>query len=437
MPATAFDSFFADLSLIRRAIHENPELSFQEFKTQALVRDYLINQAHIPAEQIQVSGKTGSFLVMSSFGLTEKCPIVGLVIDIFGPTEGSTPTEPALKCLAFRGDMDALPMTERNPHLPHESKVAGAAHMCGHDGHTANLMGFAHLVQQRRHLLPSHSKVRLLFQPAEEGHFGAPAMIKDGCLEGVDEVYGYHNSAYPLGNIHVKSGPLMAHAGSFKITISGPGGHGSAPHVTKDPIVAAGQIILAIQTITSRSLSPHDSAIVSICQVHGGEADNVIPSSVKLSGTIRDFAPTVSETIKQRMTTIVQQTCAAFDLQGEIEFQDTYPVVVNPKPETEIVQSVAAAVVGAHKVSEQGLPRCGAEDFAYFLQARPGCFFFIGTKHESDPQNRNAHSDAYDFNDEILPLGVRMFLEIAQRRFGCTLYTREELQAMTADVLSK
>ncbi|CAK4136911.1 unnamed protein product [Aphanomyces euteiches] len=137
----------------------------------------------------------------------------------------------------------------------------------------------------------------------------------------------------------------MAHAGFFKITISGPGGHGSARHVTK------------------------------------------------LSGTIRDFAPTVSENVKQRTTTIVQQTCAAFDLQGEIKFQDTYPVVVNPKPETEIVQSVAAAVVGAHKVSEQGLPRCGAEDFAYFLQARPGCFFFIGTKHESDPQNRNAHRD--------------------------------------------
>ncbi|KAG9408925.1 hypothetical protein AC1031_022139 [Aphanomyces cochlioides] len=277
-----FDSFFANLAIIRRNLHENPELSFQEFKTQALVRDYLINEAKIPEEQIHVSGKTG------------------LAVDIFGPTDGPKPADAALTSLAFRGDMDALPMTERNPHLPYESKAPGAAHMCGHDGHTANLMGFATLVQQRRHLLPPHSTIRLLFQPAEEGHFGAPAMIKDGCLEGVNEVYGYHNSPFPLGNIQVKAGPLMAHSTLFKIKISGPGGHGSAPHVTKDPIVAAGQLIVALQTITSRSLSPHDTAIVSVCQVHGGEADNVIPSSVKLSGTTRDFSTAADETIKKR-----------------------------------------------------------------------------------------------------------------------------------------
>ncbi|CAK4704661.1 unnamed protein product [Aphanomyces euteiches] len=251
------------------------------------------------------------------------------------------------------------------------------------------------------------------------------------------ECFSYHNASYPLGNIHVKSGPIMAHGGLFTITISGPGGHGSAPHVTKDPIVAAGQVILAIQTIASRSISPHESAIISICQIHGGEADNVIPSSVKLSGTVRDFSPAVESSVKQRMTAIVEQTCAAFELQGQIEFKDMYPVVVNPKQETQVVQSIAAAVVGEKKVSEQGLPRSGAEDFAFFLQARPGCFFFIGTKHESDSQNRNAHSDTYDFNDDILPLGVRMFLEIAQHRFRCALYTPHELEAMTSKLLAK
>ncbi|KAH9166422.1 hypothetical protein AeNC1_018334, partial [Aphanomyces euteiches] len=271
-------------------------------------------------------------------------------------------------CVAFRGDMDALPMTEHNSHLEYESKVPGAAHMCGHDGHTVNLMGFGHLVQQRRHLLPPHSTVRLLFQPAEEGHFGAPAMIKDGCLLGVDEVYGCHNFPFPFGNIQVKAGPLMVHGGLFNITISGPGGHGSAPHVTKDPIIAAGHIILAMQTITSR--------------IHGGEADNVIPSSVKLSGTIRDFSSSVEATIKQRMTAIVESTSAAFDLYGEIEFIDMYPVVVNPKTETNIVETIAARVVGADKVSDAGLPVCGGEDFSFFLQERPGCFFFIGTKDE-------------------------------------------------------
>ncbi|KAH9120428.1 hypothetical protein AeMF1_007415, partial [Aphanomyces euteiches] len=340
-------------------------------------------------------------------------------------------------CVAFRGDMDALPMTEHNSHLEYESKVPGAAHMCGHDGHTVNLMGFGHLVQQRRHLLPPHSTVRLLFQPAEEGHFGAPAMIKDGCLLGVDEVYGYHNGPFPLGNIHVKAGALMAHGGLFKITISGPGGHGSAPHVTRDPIVAVGQVIAAIQTITSRSLSPHDSAVVSICQVHGGEADNVIPSSVTLSGTMRDFSPTVESTIKQRMTTIVEHTCAAFDLKSELEFIDTYPVVMNPKTETNIFESIAAGVVGRDKVSDLGLPVAGSEDFSFFLQERPGCFFFIGTASKEDPQPRGCHMDTFDFNDRILPLGARVFLEIVQNRLACGLYTAEELDQMTADLLPR
>ncbi|CAK4074124.1 unnamed protein product [Aphanomyces euteiches] len=411
---TDFDAFFAGLAEIRRHIHSNPELGFEEVKTQALVRDYLINQAKIPAEQIKDCGKTG------------------LVVDIFAPTEGPKLADGALKCVAFRGDMDALPMTEHNPQLAYESKVPGTAHMCGHDGHTANLMGFALLVQQRRHLLPPHSIVRLLFQPAEEGRFGAVAMIKDGCLDGVDEVYGYHNMPFTLGNIQVKSGPIMAHGGTFSITISGPGGHGSAPHVTKDPIVAAGQIIMAMQTITSRSLSPHDSAVVSICQVHGGEADNVIPSSVRLSGTIRDFSPAVSSTINQRMATIVEHTCAAFDLKGEFEMKERYPVVVNPVEQTTIVESIARRIIGSDRVSAQGLPLCGSEDFAFYLHQRPGSFFFIGTKGTTDGHNRNNHTDTFDFNDQILPMGARMFLELINHRFNCAIYSADELGQMTA-----
>ncbi|KAH9148366.1 hypothetical protein LEN26_004513, partial [Aphanomyces euteiches] len=339
-------------------------------------------------------------------------------------------------CVAFRGDMDALPMTEHNSHLEYESKVPGAAHMCGHDGHTVNLMGFGHLVQQRRHLLPPHSTVRLLFQPAEEGHFGAPAMIKDGCLLGVDEVYGFHNSPSPLGTVRVKAGPMMAHGGTFTITISGPGGHGSAPHLTKDPIVAAGQVILAINSITSRNVSPHDAAIISICQVHGGEADNVIPSSVKLSGTIRDFAPAVESTIKQRMATI-EHTCAAYGLDGKLRFFDMYPVVVNPERETKIFEAIAASVVGADRVSDEGLPAMAGEDFTYFLQQRPGCFFTIGTREANETQMRQPHSDTFDFNDRILPLSARMYLEIAHERLQCALYTKDELDDMTADVLAQ
>ncbi|KAF0720368.1 Aste57867_379 [Aphanomyces stellatus] len=332
--------------------------------------------------------------------------------------------------------MDALPMTERNPQLSYESKVPGAAHMCGHDGHTVSLMGFGSLVYQRRHLLPPHTCVRLLFQPAEEHHGGAKVMIQEGCLETVQEVYGYHNGPFPLGMVGVKSGAMMAHSSRFKINVSGPGGHGSAPHQTKDPIVAAGQIIVGMQSIVSRNLSTHDSAVVSITQVHGGEADNVIPSNVRLSGTLRDFSTTVASTVQQRMTSIVEHTCAAYDVKGEIDFEDGYPVVVNPETETNIFKSIAESVVGKVRVTFQGLPVCGSEDFAYFLQERPGCFYFIGTVNRGDTQNRMCHSNTYDFNDAILPLAARLFLEIVNQRFDCAVYVPEELSLMTADVLS-
>ncbi|KAF0715680.1 hypothetical protein As57867_003238, partial [Aphanomyces stellatus] len=375
---------------------------------------------------------------------------LGLVVDIFGPTDG--PSTSPLTCIAFRGDMDALPMTERNPQLSYESKVPGAAHMCGHDGHTVSLMGFGSLVYQRRHLLPPHTCVRLLFQPAEEGHFGelccldssilwsvqsgAPAMIKEGCLETVQEVYGYHNGPFPLGIIGVKSGAMLAHSSRFKINISGPGGHGSAPHQTKDPIVAAGQIIVGMQSIVSRNLSAHDSAVVSITQVHGGEADNVIPSNVSLSGTLRDFSTTVSATVQQRMTSIVEHTCCAYDVKGEIDFDDGYPVLMNPETETSIFKTIAESVVGKARVTSQGLPVCGSEDFSYFLQECPGCFFVIGTANKLESQNRNNHSDTFDFNDAILPLAARMFLEIVNNRFGCAVYAPEELALMTAKIPS-
>ncbi|KAF0711717.1 Aste57867_5120 [Aphanomyces stellatus] len=369
-----FATFFSDLALIRRHIHENPELSFQEFKTQALVKQYLIDQVGIPSGNIR------------------ECATTGLVVDIFGPSDG--PSTSPLTCIAFRGDMDALPMTESNPQLPHASNVPGAAHMCGHDGHTASLMGFGSLVFQRRHLLPAHTFVRLLFQPAEEGHFGAPAMIKEGCLDSVDEVYGYHNFPFPLGTIGVKSGPMMAHAAFFTIHINGPGGHGSAPHFTKDPIVAAAQVITAMQTIVSRNLSAHDAAVVSITQVHGGEADNVIPSNVRLSGTLRDFSPSVASTVEQRMRDILKHTCAAYGVEGELIIHDKYPVLVNPKDTTAIVQNIGKRVVGADSVSSKGLPVSGSEDFSYFLQERPGCYFFVGTIDEAHSQSRNCHSDA-------------------------------------------
>ncbi|EQC24736.1 hypothetical protein SDRG_17371 [Saprolegnia diclina VS20] len=407
-------AFFDELAQLRRHFHQHAEVTWQEVATQATIKDYLLTHAQIPAENIHV------------------CATTGLVVNIFGPTSEDA-ADGSLRCVAFRGDMDALPMTEQNPHLPYASENAGAAHMCGHDGHMASLVGFAIFMQRARLSLPPNTCVRLLFQPAEEGGFGAVKMIEDGCLDGVDEVYGYHNGPFPLGMVATKPGALLAHSCRFEITLRGPGGHGSAPHHTTDPIVAAGHIIVAMQSIVSRSLPAQENAIVSITQVHGGEADNVIPSSVRLSGTLRDFNPDVAATVHARMSSIVTHVAAAHGVTGEIAFDDGYPVTMNHAAQTDIVINVASDIVGAARVTATGLPVSGSEDFAYYLQKTPGAFYFVGTKPLSDgdgAQNRNCHSDTFDFNDDALPLTVRLFLEIAQHRFHCTLFAKEELDAI-------
>ncbi|OQR96851.1 amidohydrolase family protein [Achlya hypogyna] len=403
-------SYFADLVAVRRSLHMQPEVSFKEFKTQEAIKTYLVAEAKIPATDIR------------------PCAGTGLIVDVDGPRT----SDDAVHCIAFRADMDALPMQENNPHLEYHSTQAHAAHMCGHDGHMASLLGFAVLLNRRRNLLPPNTRVRLLFQPAEEGHFGAVEMIKGGCLDGVAEVYGYHNMPARVGSLLVKAGPVMAHSSRFTIRLSGPGGHGSAPHQTTDPIVAAGHVIVAMQAVVSRSISAQDSATVSITQVHGGEADNVIPSTVVLSGTCRDFSPAVFATLQTRMRAIVEGTAAAHGVAGELTFRDGYPVTSNHPEQAQIVQAVAESALGVENVTSAGLPYAAAEDFSYYLQARPGCFFFLGTKDEAIPQNRNLHSDTFDFNDAVLPIAARIFLGIAQHRLGCELYTADELNAILA-----
>ncbi|OQS01547.1 amidohydrolase family protein [Achlya hypogyna] len=415
LTADSTAALFAELTQLRRHFHQHAEVTWQEVQTQATIKAYLLEHAQIPEENIHV------------------CATTGLVVNIYGPTPDDVPVPDGRKCIAFRGDMDALPMTENNPHLSYASVNAGAAHMCGHDGHMTSLVGFAVLMQRARHALPPHSCVRLLFQPAEEGGFGAVKMIEGGALEGVDEIYGYHNAPFPLGMIATKPGAVLAHSCRFEITLKGPGGHGSAPHLTPDPIVAAGHVIVAMQSIVSRSVPAQESAVVSITQVHGGEADNVIPSSVRLSGTLRDFSPAVAAIVHSRMETIVASTAAAYGVTGSITFDDGYPVTSNHAEPAQIVLDLAASVVGPARVTSAGLPAEGSEDFSYYLQKIPGCFYMVGTKEMGEVaaggccQNRGLHSDTFDFNDDALPLTVRMFLEIAQHRLGVSLYAKEEL----------
>ncbi|KAF0691191.1 Aste57867_17539 [Aphanomyces stellatus] len=396
MMAAAIDAAFEEtLRAFRRELHTYPELGFKEVRTHRRLREFLLQHAHIPDE------------CMTS------CATTGLVVDI--ESSSTIPrASSSLQCIAFRADMDCLPMTEKNPHLAYRSQHAQCAHMCGHDGHMATLVGLAMVLYPRRHLLPQGTTVRLLFQPAEEGPGGAQPMIAAGCLDGVDEVYGYHNYGFPLGQLHVRSGPVMAHEQEFSIEIHGQGGHGSAPHLCVDPIVVASQIVSALQTVVSRSLSPYASAVVSVTQVHAGETSNVIPSTATLGGTMRDFDVAVAATLRRRMEAIVHDTCHMHGATAAITFVESYPTVVNAVAQTQVVEAVGATVF---RVSDEGLPMMAAEDFSYFLQARPGCFFFLGTKEPGEIQTRDLHSDTYDFNDKVLPLGVRMFAKLVEHRF--------------------
>eukprot|EP00644_Phytophthora_capsici_P014187 jgi/Phyca11/98907/e_gw1.3.63.1 len=403
---------------IRRAFHRYPETGYQEFRTQAFIRRFCEQALHIPGKNIREMASTG------------------LIVDVcYENATISTADNRKLPVLAFRADMDALPIEELNDHLPaggdddEEFQIStAAAHMCGHDGHMAMVLGLCAMVVRSAHLIPEGTFVRFLFQPAEEGPGGAMKMIEDGALTDVDEVYGCHNAPFPLYSIHVRPGAVMAHEVEFSIDIHGIGGHGSAPQQCVDPILAGSAVVQALQSVVSRSLSPMDTAVVSVTQFRGGDANNVIPSRVFLGGTIRDFDLQIAEIIKDRVAKLVHSTCAAYGATASVHFLDGYAPVINPQVETRQVQQIAMDV-GLY-VSEEGLPLMAAEDFSYFLQERKGCYFFLGTKEDGDTEKMRAlHSNHYDFNDKAIPLGIRLFMGILQSRLKCELYSAEEMQA--------
>jgi len=314
------------------------------------------------------------------------------------------------------------------------------AHLCGHDGHMASLLGAATLIAKRARRLPACCTVRLLFQPAEEGPGGAKPMIEEGCLEGVDECYGYHNwPAFGYGKMHVRSGPVMAHPSSFKIKITGKGGHGSQPHVAVDPVLTAAHVVIALQSIVSRSVDPTESAVCSVTMIHGGEVSNVIPDSVELQGTLRDLSPAVCDTLYTRVREIVSGVCATYGASGTVEIGGMYPCIVNHEPQTAVVAALARTLLGGEEaVSEAGLPMMGAEDFSEFLLKVPGAFWFLGGNEEAlsgwartgasgSRSNCMCHNTAFDFNDNISPMAAVFFLRLVEARLGVELYTEAEL----------
>jgi hippurate hydrolase len=383
--------FQSEIQHIRRDIHQHPELSYEEHRTSEVVARKL-KEWGIPV--IRGLGGTG---------------IVGIIKNGAGN-----------RAIGLRADMDALPMQEIN-HFEHTSIHDGKMHACGHDGHTAMLLGAAHHLSQYRNF---DGTVYLIFQPAEEGGAGAKRMIDDGLFAQcpMDAVFGMHNwPGAAVGTFSVTPGAMMASANEFHVVIKGKGAHAAQPHKGIDPIMIAVQIAQSWQTIVSRNASPLESAVLSITQIHSGSATNVIPDEATLIGTVRAFSTEMIDLIERRMFTIAEHTAAAFDAQLEFEFKRNYPPLINHINETAIATDVMRSIVGADNVNAQVEPTMGAEDFSFMLQSKPGCYVFIGNGegahrdagHGLGPCN--LHNPSYDFNDDLLPIGATYWVRLAEK----------------------
>lgn len=383
--------FHEELKAIRRTIHANPELAYEETQTSQLVAQQL-GAWGIPV--IRGLGGTG---------------VVGVI------RSGSS-----RRAVGLRADMDALPLQEHNE-FAHRSRVDGKMHACGHDGHTTMLLGAAHYLAQHRDF---DGTVYVIFQPAEEGRGGAKAMIEDGLFEQcpMEAVFGMHNwPGMAAGTLGVVPGPMMASSNEFELTIHGKGSHAAQPHRAVDPVMIAVQIAQSWQTIVSRNVSPLDSAVLSVTQIHTGSATNIVPDSASMIGTVRTFTLPVLDLVEQRMRDIALHTAAAFGATVEFSFNRNYPPLINHRPETEFALEVMRDVVGTEGALADIEPTMGSEDFAFMLLEKPGCYVFIGN---GDGTHRdhghglgpcNLHNPSYDFNDDLLPVGASYWVQLAKR----------------------
>jgi len=367
----------------RRDIHQHPELKFEENRTSDLV-----------------AAKLEEFGIEIHRGLA-KTGVVGTIRNGDGPSIG------------LRADMDALPLEEKNT-FKHASSNPGKMHACGHDGHTAMLLGAA------KHLAASKNfkgTVNLIFQPAEEGGGGGELMIKEGLFKmfPVDSVYGLHNwPGMPAGTFGVGSGPIMAAADMFDLTINGRGGHAALPDQCIDPIVVASQVVSALQTITSRNTHPVDSVVISVTQIHAGDAYNVIPDSVRMHGTVRTFQTETRDKIPSSMLRVAEGVCAAYGTTCELNYMSGYPATINSVPETEISAKAVVDLLGEDKIILNPTPSMGAEDFSYMLEARPGCYVWLGIGPGKGEAGCMLHSSRYDFNDDVLPTGASYWVKLVE-----------------------
>ena len=367
----------------RRHLHQHPELSFQEAATAALVAGQL------EAWGWQVTRGVGGHGVVASLRVAD-----------------------GARSIAVRADMDALPIQEQTGQ-PHASQVAGVMHACGHDGHTTMLLGAAQHLAKTRNF---SGTVHLVFQPAEEAgkNSGAERMIADGLFERFpcDAIFGMHNHpGYPTGTFMFGSGPFMSASDTAKITVRGRGGHAARPHLSVDPVVIAASLIMALQTVVSRNIDPTQTAIVTVGSLHAGSVANVIPDSATMELSIRSFDQGVRERLEQRIVTLARSHADGFGAEAYVLFDRVYPVLVNSAKETEFARQVAEELVGLERVTAPFGPVTGSEDFAYFLQIKPGCFLRVG----NGEQSGMLHNARYDFNDDNLTVGAAYWTRLVER----------------------
>jgi amidohydrolase len=378
--------FHAELVHIRRDIHANPELGFEEKRTSQLVADKL---AEYGVEVHRGLAKTG---------------VVGVI-------KGKKTTSG--RAIGLRADMDCLPMHETGD-VAHKSKVAGRMHACGHDGHTTMLLGAARYLAQTRNF---DGTVNLIFQPAEEGGAGGKVMVDEGLFTKfpMDEVYALHNwPGMPAGQIAVRPGPMMAATDEIKLKVRGRGGHAALPHLAVDPVVITAHIITALQTVVSRNAKPVDALVVSLCSMQTSQvgAFNVIPAHVELIGTVRTFTPEMRELAERRIKEIATAVAQGLGGSAEVEYRRGYPSTVNTEKEARFAARVGEKVFGKGNVVTDGEPTMGGEDFSFMLQAKPGAYVFLG---QGGPQGGCfLHNPGYDFNDEVIPLGATYLAALAE-----------------------
>jgi hippurate hydrolase len=372
-----------EITAWRHDIHAHPELLYDVHRTAASVAEKL-----------------------KSFGCDEVVTGIGRT-GVVGVIRGSKPDDGG-RVIGLRADMDALPIEEATG-LPYRSTVPGKMHACGHDGHTAMLLGAARYLTETRNFAGT---VVVIFQPAEEGGAGGKAMVQDGLMDRfrIEEVYGMHNyPGLPVGRFGLRPGPLMAAADRLTIEIEGRGGHAARPHISVDTVLVGAQIINQIQSIVSRNVDPLQAAVISICVFQAGSTDNVIPQTALLRGTARSLTPEVRDLLERRLHEVVTGTAQLYGATAKLTYKRDYPVTRNHERQAAFAAAVATQVVGQERVDDRFAPVMGAEDFSFMLEARPGAFIFVG-----NGDSAGLHHPAYDFNDETIPIGTSYWVKLVE-----------------------